>query len=71
MSVSGISCIGRNTQGVTLMKLEETDKVVAAAVIVKEDDEASITSHPENPPSQPSQDPQVQDSSPIQVTNTQ
>lgn len=38
MLVSGISCIGRNTQGVTLMKLEENDKVVAAAVIVKEDD---------------------------------
>ena len=69
MPVSGISSIGRNTQGVTLMKLDETDKVVAAAVIVKEDDEASITSHSENPPSQQSQDHQVQDS--IQITNTQ
>lgn len=34
--VNGISCIGRNTQGVRLMKVGSGDKVVAAAKIVKE-----------------------------------
>jgi DNA gyrase subunit A len=34
--VSGISCIGRNTQGVRLMRLEEGDKVTAAATIINE-----------------------------------
>lgn len=33
---SGISVIGRNTQGVRIMKLEEGDKVVAAAKIVND-----------------------------------
>lgn len=35
----GISVIGRATQGMRLMKLEEADKVVAAAKIVKEEQE--------------------------------
>jgi len=39
--VSGISKIGRNTQGVKLMKLEETDKVSATARIVAEDEQAT------------------------------
>ncbi len=34
--VRGISVIGRNTQGVTLMKLEEGDKVVAVEKIVQD-----------------------------------
>ncbi|MDO8740320.1 MAG: DNA gyrase subunit A [Candidatus Woesearchaeota archaeon] len=34
---SGISVIGRATQGMTIMKLEEGDKLVAAARIVKEE----------------------------------
>jgi DNA gyrase subunit A len=33
MPVSGISVIGRNTQGVRIMKLEEKDKVVAVAKV--------------------------------------
>ncbi|MBI5073446.1 DNA gyrase subunit A [Candidatus Woesearchaeota archaeon] len=33
----GISVIGRNTQGVRLMKLEDTDKVVACAKIAREE----------------------------------
>jgi len=33
-SVAGISKIGRNTQGVTLMKMDDRDTVVAAAKIV-------------------------------------
>ncbi len=32
----GISVIGRNTQGVRLMRLGEGDKVVASARIIKE-----------------------------------
>ena len=32
-----ISIIGRNTQGVRIMKLEQADKVVAAAKIIPED----------------------------------
>jgi DNA gyrase subunit A len=36
--VSGISVIGRNTQGVTLMKLEDKDKVVEMAKIISEDE---------------------------------
>ena len=36
ISSSQISVIGRNTQGVRLMKLEEGDKVVGAAKIIKE-----------------------------------
>jgi len=36
-SASGISCIGRNTQGVRLMKLRESDNVVAATKIAKEE----------------------------------
>jgi DNA gyrase subunit A len=36
--VGDISCIGRATQGVRLMKLREGDTVAAAALMVKEDD---------------------------------
>ena len=36
--VSGVSSIGRNTQGVRLMKLEEGDKVVAMAKVIAEDE---------------------------------
>jgi len=35
--VRGISSIGRNTQGVRLMRLQENDKVVAAAKIAREE----------------------------------
>ena len=38
-NVSGISMIGRNTQGVRLMKMKADDRVVAAARIVKENGE--------------------------------
>lgn len=42
MKVSEISSMGRNTQGVTLMRLDEDDRVIAVADIVgKEDDEAT------------------------------
>ena len=39
LRVSDISVQGRNTQGVTLMRLDEGDKVVAVANIVGEEDE--------------------------------
>lgn len=37
MGIKDISIIGRNTQGVRLMRLEETDKVVACAPIAREE----------------------------------
>lgn len=37
-----ISIIGRNTQGVRLMKLEEKDKVVSAANIISDDQEVNV-----------------------------
>lgn len=39
LNVSGISQMGRVTQGVTLMKVEKDDKVMAIAKIVPEEDE--------------------------------
>jgi DNA gyrase subunit A len=36
--VNGISVIGRNTQGVRLMKLEQGDKVVEMAKIISQDE---------------------------------
>jgi DNA gyrase subunit A len=37
--VKGISVIGRNTQGVTLMRLQEGDKLVGVARVTKEEDD--------------------------------
>jgi len=37
MGMNGVSIIGRNTQGVRLMKLEDGDKVVACAKIAREE----------------------------------
>lgn len=42
MKVSEISRLGRNTQGVTLMRLDESDEVVAVANIVGRDDEDEV-----------------------------
>ncbi len=39
LPVADISCMGRDTQGVILMKLGEDDKVVAAAHLAAKDDE--------------------------------
>ncbi|NLH30904.1 MAG: DNA gyrase subunit A [Firmicutes bacterium] len=39
LPVADISCMGRDTQGVILMKLGENDKVVAAAHLAAKDDE--------------------------------
>jgi len=41
-SSSQISCIGRNTQGVRIMRLGVGDKVVAAAKVVKEEENSEI-----------------------------
>tara|TARA_B100000315_G_C14548667_1_gene574553 strand:- start:1114 stop:1911 length:798 start_codon:yes stop_codon:yes gene_type:complete len=38
-SVKGVSVIGRNTQGVRLMRLGKADKVVSAAKVFKEEEE--------------------------------
>jgi len=47
--VSGISEIGRNTQGVRIMKLEEGNKVVSVARIVSEDEEVKEESQEKKP----------------------
>ncbi len=36
--VKGISVIGRNTQGVRVMRLEENDKVISLAKIIPEEE---------------------------------
>jgi DNA gyrase subunit A len=41
-SAQGISVIGRNTQGMRLMKLSESDKVVAATKIISEKEEEQV-----------------------------
>ena len=46
----GISVIGRATQGMRLMKLGEGDKIVAAAKIVKEEENGNKESNNEEPP---------------------
>ncbi|MCG2719554.1 MAG: hypothetical protein L6266_02335 [Nanoarchaeota archaeon] len=38
MSVTDVSVIGRNTQGVRIMKLRENDKVKTVARIIPNDD---------------------------------
>ncbi len=38
---SGVSVIGRNTQGVRIMKLREGDKVVSATKIKREEEEGT------------------------------
>jgi DNA gyrase subunit A len=43
MPVSGISVIGRNTQGVRVMKLEDKDKVVAVAKVEGEEKQEAST----------------------------
>ena len=49
MKVSEISQLGRNTQGVTLMRLDESDEVVAVANIVgREEDEVDNEDTKEN-----------------------
>ncbi len=40
LPVNGISTVGRNTQGVTLMKLVKGDKVVAKAKVIREEDDS-------------------------------
>lgn len=45
LPVKDVSIIGRNSQGVRLVRLEEGDKLAAIATVVKEDDEA-ITEEP-------------------------
>lgn len=49
MNVSEISILGRATQGVTLMRMDEGDKVVCVARIVKEDEtESEAEGEPES-----------------------
>lgn len=43
MSAGSINTIGRNTQGVTIMRMDEEDRVVALAKIAKEDLQDEVT----------------------------
>jgi len=56
--VSGVRSMGRNTQGVRLINLDETDRVVAALKLVKEQviDEAGEESVETPPPEPPTDD---------------
>ena len=49
MKVSEISRLGRNTQGVTLMRLDENDRVVGVADIVGKEDEEDEDEEPPAP----------------------
>jgi len=51
--VSGISEIGRNTQGVRIMKLDEGNEVVSIARIISSKEEEQIESEPIVAPAQP------------------
>jgi DNA gyrase subunit A len=59
--VSDLNTIGRNTQGVRLIKLDEGDKLVAMAKIEPDDEEAT-TSVPDSAPAPESPSPPATDS---------
>jgi DNA gyrase subunit A len=50
LRVDSISVIGRNTQGVRLVKLGSGDKVAAIASVVKDDDNNDIAKTPDESP---------------------
>ncbi|HEY8240916.1 MAG TPA: DNA gyrase C-terminal beta-propeller domain-containing protein, partial [Kiritimatiellia bacterium] len=54
MSVAGFRVIGRNTQGVRLINLDEGDKVVSATTVEPDDDSAVIGDQPGAEGTQPS-----------------
>ena len=58
--VSGISEIGRNTQGVRIMKLEVGNKVVSIARIVSEEEEEKIEAEAEIEEIEPKKEPPVE-----------
>ena len=49
LKVNGISVLGRNTQGVTLMRTSEGGKVVSIAKLCQEDDDDDSNSKPDAP----------------------
>ena len=49
-----VRSIGRATQGVTIIDLEENDKVVSIARLVEKEDEESAAEAPAEPPAEPS-----------------
>ncbi len=51
--VSDISKIGRNTQGVRIMKLEKGNKIVSIARLVKEEEEPEDSEEGDKPPGKP------------------
>ncbi len=52
-SVDEVPSIGRNTQGVRIIRVEEGERVVALAKVVAEDDEAAATQDRPPPPPRP------------------
>jgi DNA gyrase subunit A len=50
--VSGVSIIGRNTQGVRVIRLGKDDLFVAVAVVMPKEEEESIANGPEDAPAE-------------------
>jgi len=57
MLTDDVRSIGRATQGVTIIDLEENDKVVSIARLDREDDEVTPAATPESPVEPPSEPP--------------
>ena len=55
--VSEIRVVGRNTQGVRIMNLNEGDKIASMAKVAKEDVEAQPEELLTEPPSEPASEP--------------
>jgi DNA gyrase subunit A len=54
MLTDDVRSIGRATQGVTIIDLEENDKVVSIARLVEKEEEESAAAAPAEPPAEPS-----------------
>ena len=52
MLTDDVRSIGRATQGVTIIDLEENDKVVSIARLVEKEDEDEVGAQPTEPPAE-------------------
>ena len=53
MKAGDIRAIGRATQGVRLIEMEEGDNVVCVAKLAEKDDDAEAAASPDEPPADP------------------
>jgi DNA gyrase subunit A len=60
MLTDDVRSIGRATQGVTIIDLEENDKVVSIARLVEKEDEESAAEAPAEPPTEPPAEPSAE-----------